>query len=295
MRRLGDDFRSHVRRDWTAFESLLSTDLVVVSHRTLGWPLHDRASLLESNRLHTEQVPDVAHVLRTLEVRGGVALLMVETSGHSADGSHFSWPTWSVSQSVAGLIMRMEIFDIEDEAAARARFEELASADPRTPHVDNRAIGVARRGGWLMSNGEPGRLVEMTTDDIEMIDRRQLISLPPMHGQAEMQRAAEGLNEFFGLQQIEPLAVRGHRLGLALTTFTAPNGFLGVSLTLLELDEAGLASRYVEFDETDLPAALAELEERHRLIEGDAYTDADRCSPRSRPPSRRATGRASTS
>jgi ketosteroid isomerase-like protein len=85
-------------------------------------------------------VPDLVTVIQTVEVRGDVVLKRADSTGHSPDGGVVSWQLHVVEKHRAGRIVRWENFDVEDTAAARARFEELAAEDPRTPCVDNDAV-----------------------------------------------------------------------------------------------------------------------------------------------------------
>ena len=67
----------------------------------------------------------------------------------------------------------------------------------------------------------------------------------------------------------EPLAVRGERIALSRLAMTAADGFEVPYLAIFEHDERGRVSRGVSFDDTDLVAALGEMDARYRAIRGD--------------------------
>ena len=69
-------------------------------------------------------------------------------SGTSVDGSRSEWEQWVVWQFAGGRAVRGEVFSLEDEPSARARFAELA-AQTLTPYVDNRLLRSGERAQWL--------------------------------------------------------------------------------------------------------------------------------------------------
>ena len=274
IRRSGDQFRSHLRRDWASNEALFAFEAVIVNHRKLAWPLHDRASLRESMQLFAEQVPDILLTPRTIEVDGDATLGIVEMAGHSTDGLYSSWLTYVVQRHVAGLVVHMEMFDVEDEANARTRFEELADEDPRTPHIDNDAARTIARTAWLWEAGET--LDQQYADDAESIDRRTGVSAPTRSGREAVVGDAQVVRELFPILVHLPLAVRGERLALNRVRPISADGFELSLLSVSESDGAGRLRRLTTFDDTDLLGALDTLESRHRELVGDAYTEADR-------------------
>ena len=70
------------------------------------------------------------------------------------------------------------------------------------------------------------------------------------------------------------------RGGLALLRLrvASPDGFEVITWSLWECNPIGLVVRNVVFEENDLARAMAELDERHREIAGDAYTGAERAA-----------------
>jgi hypothetical protein len=83
-------------------------------------------------------------------------------------------------------------------------------------------------------------------------------------------------DNLFGPTTFEPIAVRGERLALARTRAVAPSGFELVSLGIVDTDAEGRFCAWTFFDDDDLPAALEELEHRHRELSDDAYTANER-------------------
>ena len=64
--------------------------------------------------------------------------------------------------------------------------------------------------------------------------------------------------------ELEPVAVHGDRLALCRALFTDARGNEIVALQVLTLDEEGLRTACVSFDEDDLAGAIGELEALRR-------------------------------
>src|SRR5262249_4492632 len=109
------------RRDWAAMALVHPPDMVEVSHARLQLPLDvDATSSLAAD------VPDARVILRTFEADGNVSLVQTEIAGHVPDGGEVSWAHWSVGVTGGGGFARLELFDLDDATAARARFAQLA-------------------------------------------------------------------------------------------------------------------------------------------------------------------------
>jgi len=129
----------------------------------------------------------------------------------------------------------------------------------------------------LWRTGIPHEQLEsFYSEHAESIDRRSVVSAPPRRGRAAIASDGKAIGELFPTMTFAPLAVRGERLALARALLTSAEGFELTFLSVWELDASGLWSRTVTFDVTDLVGAVAELEERHRRLAGDAYTNIDR-------------------
>jgi class 3 adenylate cyclase/type II secretory pathway predicted ATPase ExeA/ketosteroid isomerase-like protein len=276
--RLWKDLRlaaSH--HDWDAFEALCAPDMEAIDHKNLSWPLRDRTSYVDALRLLAQDVPDLVLMARTLEVDGTVTLALVETQGRTPDGGEMAWPTWSVGRGIGGRVASVEVFDIEDEQAARGRFAELAREDPRTPYPDNAAVRTMQRGAWLFSfGGDRADRRAFIADDIVHLDRRSVVRAPGGQGAETFMGGVAAAAEVFGRVALEPIAVRGDRLALFRQQILDPGGFEIAMLELSEIDDRGHICRMTDFDEADLVVALEALDARYAELSGDAYTEGDR-------------------
>ena len=122
-------------------------------------------------------------VERTFDAERDTALTLVDALGHATNGGELHWSYWTVYCAAGGQICRLEVFDFEDESAARTRFEELAREDPRTPYPDNAAVRTWRRSSWLHSfGGDEEERRALIADDIVHIDRRSVLRMPGERG-----------------------------------------------------------------------------------------------------------------
>jgi hypothetical protein len=196
--------------------------------------------------------------------------------GIGPDGSEALYEFLWVTRWCAGRMLTIDWYDLADRDPARARFEELATADPRIPHVDNAVVRKLVAGAWQQAfdpTYDPqAELAAQTAADVVIDDRRRGVSIGVLHGHHEMDENIRAQDGLFGPTAFEPIAVRGERLALARTRAVAPSGFELVSLGIVEIDAEGRYSSWTFFDEPDLVAALEELEQRHRNVCGDAYT-----------------------
>ena len=221
IRRLQDGGRARRSGDPRQVRALLSPHFTVVDHRTLGYGTFDIEGLETYRAARDVQVSDDVVIHRSREIFGDVYIGWYEAEGTTPDGSRYSWPAWVVWQLAGGLWSRAEIFDLSDEPAARARFEELA-AETRTPHIDNAAVRLNQRGVWLGTFDETFDRTESMADDLVIEDRRSGVSIGRLHGIAAAVENIEAQDELFGPTTFEPVAVRGEHLMLARTRW-CPN------------------------------------------------------------------------
>ena len=118
-------------RRWRELDAVVAPDVDVVDHRRLGFPpATGKQHLIGALQALVVQVPDVVAIVRAIEVSGPAVLAVVDQVGTSTDGVAADWAWYSVAAIGAhGLIARMEYFDVDDAARARARFEEFARRD----------------------------------------------------------------------------------------------------------------------------------------------------------------------
>jgi hypothetical protein len=125
-------YRAFNRRDWSEVDARYVPAMFTVNHLRLSEPLGDRQSNVDALRAVADQVPDACLILRSFEGDGKFALGQVDNVGHTSGGGELLWTMWVVARFEHDRIAYQEIFEIEDERLARARFEELAREDPLT-------------------------------------------------------------------------------------------------------------------------------------------------------------------
>ncbi|MEP6623712.1 MAG: nuclear transport factor 2 family protein, partial [Acidimicrobiia bacterium] len=270
IRRIGDLRHASNARDWVACEALVADDFVFTDHRSIGLPDAERAGYIAVMAASAEQTPDMHMATRTLEIRGATTLSRTHRTGTTAEGFGYEWEQIAVAQSAAGLLRRVELFPVEDEAAARARFEELA-AQTLTPYIDNRLVRVLARRKWL-HDIDPETFPENYASDAVLDDRRPGVNAGEVVGAAAVRVAIYAGTEVFGSLVTEPLAVRGERLALYRWAYVQDGGFTAPGLTVIEMDGHDLVCRVTSFDESDLAGAIGCLEARHVELQGDAIT-----------------------
>jgi hypothetical protein len=205
---------------------------------------------------------------------------LLVSAGTGPDGAEVLYEFHSVIRWCAGKMLDIDWYDPADGETARARFDELAAADPRTPHVDNAVVRKLVAGAWRQafdpSYELQAELEAQNSADVVVEDRRRGVSIGVLHGHDEMDENVRAQDGLFGPTTFEPIAVRGDHLALVRTRAVAPSGFELVSLGVVETDAEGRYRSWTFFDDDDLPAALEELEHRHRELSGDAYTANER-------------------
>jgi class 3 adenylate cyclase/tetratricopeptide (TPR) repeat protein len=152
------------------------------------------------------------------------------------------------------------------------------STDARSPYAENASATMLERLWSLIIAGQHEEFGSLCPDDVAYIDRRSLVAVD-VYGRDNLlsnNRALEQLGlDFAG---VEVLAVRGSKLSLARITARFGNSSELMAFQVLELDDDGLASRHVFFDEDNLDAAIDELDERFLAGEGAEHADVYRAS-----------------
>ncbi len=116
-----------VARDWDAIAASCTDDFVGTDHRSLGWePLRGGEGMAGFYRSWAELVPDVEPSFEWLagDERHGV---VVHTGrGHATEGGgQMEYPSLAVISFHDGLIAAMDIYAVDDVAAAMAHYEQL--------------------------------------------------------------------------------------------------------------------------------------------------------------------------
>jgi class 3 adenylate cyclase len=281
IRRAGDLVRSMASLDGAATLALVHPDVRFTDHRRLGLGDMGFDGIRGVLAARAEDTSADRSYFRELVARRSTCLGRLWSAGIEPDGDvgalyEFYW----VARWVAGKMHDIDWYDLDDVDAARARFEELAAADSRTPHVDNAVVRKLATGAWRQAfdptYDSQAELEAQNAADVVVDDRRRGVSIGVLHGHDEMDENIRAQDGLFGPTTFEPVAVRGDRLALVRTRAVAPSGFELVSLGVVEIDDDGRFCSWTFFDESDLVAALEELEQRHRELCGDAYTPNER-------------------
>ena len=165
-------------------------------------------------------LPRIVTVQRRTHVQGATRLHTVDVSAVTSEGNVIEWSAHVVLVlDSAGRDSRQEWFPEDHFPAALARFDELGAAepaDPRHPRAENLAMtfgtaplgSVRRRADRRTAPAVRRR----RRDDRQAVDHRHRLRLGADAIIANLHAVAE-----FGSVgvRVEPLAVRGSRLGLA--------------------------------------------------------------------------------
>jgi class 3 adenylate cyclase/ketosteroid isomerase-like protein len=254
-------------RDWDALAALLAPDLAVSDHRRLGWePLHGPQAYIDALRSLVELAPDVRLRVDHAETSGPGYLYLTSWHG-SREGGAFEEPSWIVCElDASGRIRRFDQYDLEQQAAARARLAAIgagAAADPLQipPNAATRAV---RRFEVCVAARDWQALVDLHAPDFVYEDRRPLVR---DSGDREKLVASVRLSAGAGARASQTLlATAGECLALSRETFTVVRGSALVSeIEVLMLFEVGADGRFVSavtFDAGDREAADVELRAR---------------------------------
>ncbi len=260
-----------------SIRSIIAPGVEFRDHRTLGIGASRGAeTFLEAVRILVEAThetttrvdevlalaPDVLLVRWThagLERRGGGAferrLLML----------------WSFGSD--GLLTHMEEFDLDDEAAALRRFDELR-ASGTSAGIDTTALRTQALFQRLWDARDWDGIVAGCAPGIELDDRRALIGLK-VRGEEFLTHLRLMFGMPAGRWASEQLATRGDRLALFRERLRGEVGDGGHvafdNLTVLEVDAEGRSLAVVIFDPQDVAPAFDEIHTRFLRGEGAPY------------------------
>src|SRR5262249_43185659 len=158
-----------------------------------------------------------AVIYRSLAVRGDVVLAYSHALGHAQDGGDVEWGIWVVQRVAGEHISHLELFDPEDEAAARARVIELSTpeslATGRRLTLSNTASRVTEVMTPAFNAHDLDTVTAFWHPDLILFDRRRGPNAPPQVGRAAV---AADISAVFDVglvrQDWEPIAIRGDRL-----------------------------------------------------------------------------------
>jgi hypothetical protein len=138
----------------------------------------------------------------------------------------------------------------------------------------NAASDALVASGAFLSEGPlpPDVLRALLTEDYSYEDRRHGVSFPSADADSYPDLVASAWDIGAGRPEFEVvaiLAVRGDRFAAGHVRIDYGNGMLFESIHVLALDaEMRLVEREVDFDRSDIDAAIAELDRLHRQATG---------------------------
>jgi hypothetical protein len=117
--------------DLDALRLFYAADCVGYDHRPLGLGQFDVDQLIAYFAGLFAQVRNHRVATLSIESRGSIAMLRTFETAETLTGSEFSFENIWVGVVVAGQVQLVHVFTAEAEADARARFEQLAAAQPK--------------------------------------------------------------------------------------------------------------------------------------------------------------------
>ncbi|MEX2538614.1 MAG: nuclear transport factor 2 family protein [Actinomycetota bacterium] len=277
--RLGSRFtRANNARDWTMLRDTLSDDLVLVDLRPASLGEMRGADEYVST---IKALVDLTSAYRSTIVAfhrlvEGVSVVELRNTGTTLDGGSFENAGLAVGVMSDGRLARLELYPLDESAAAYARFEELEVAASSTIGLpENRCVRVMREYSNAFNRRDLGAARALLSEAAISEDRRAGLKAVFEGREAfigNLKAVAELPGTVQGTQKV--LATRGERLALVSTHWSTtdnPASFHVEFLVLGELDEDGRFDRALLFDASDLDAALAELEDRFMAGEGAAF------------------------
>ncbi len=279
-------FKAYNSRDWTAFKSLVTDDYRYIDHQPAGRDDEGVDESIEYMQGLIDLVPDLYLASPQVLRRGGDLILgRAWIFGTDVNGSYIEFEPTHLGVFRDGKTARLESFPAHRFSDALARYDELRDeARDRPAVLENSATRAIQ--GYLEAFGrrEWAAMEAHFVPDALSDDRRSGVSMATstreeLVGQFRtVCEIAESLtDELAAPEEVAslrvtaewiPIAIRGERLALIrLRVGTAshdPSKNLEAHvLNIYEVDETGLITASIGFDEGDLDSALTELNERY--------------------------------
>jgi class 3 adenylate cyclase len=247
--------------DATALDALLADDVAFVDHRPLGLGAPDREGLLAAvaARASTFGTPTAEVASEQIRLDPGSCLFSYALSTRNEDGVAVEVAGFILHVVRNGLVRRIELFSEDDQAAAEARYDELAAAA-----AEPLVVRVYRRQLELLTAGDieaviTGRAVNGVAED----RRRGLGSVTI--GREANRSTGWVLYELLGGATFgigEMVDHRGEHLALVRLDTVGALGPTVQSLAVIECNADELVTDMVVFDLEALDEARAELDRR---------------------------------
>jgi class 3 adenylate cyclase/ketosteroid isomerase-like protein len=254
-------------RDWQAASAALSEDFVFEDHRRFGFGNPSRDEFIIQIRAMVDLSPDVAQrVDHTLAVHDR-GLLAIGGWVGTRDGGAFEIPSATVMEvGPDRRIRRIQAWDVDQLAAARARFAALVGTRQVHP-IENAATRQAERVTQAWNAHDWQKLTALYPAGFRSHDRSRKTQI----GELDRAQHLEWMRPLFEMASSrfaqEILATRGNRLALLRLRVEVAGESVGPSeiesLAVTEVDERGERSAMIRFHPGDQDAAYAELDARH--------------------------------
>ena len=258
-------------RIWTRCVPITSPDLVCVDHQPLGFGTLDRDGLLAATQLRFELSADDLVIVRSVQVAGDAVLAVHYAETATESGSRYEREgCYLLTVDGAGLLDRWEVFGDGEYDRALARLHELGNGGPAVsvPGIQNTATRRMAKSLALQRQRRFEDVRDLYREDFVRDDRRAITGEGVVAGRDAMMENIRTIYELDTEIVRDALAIRGDHLMLARMEFRIPGGFELVTIDVIGGDDEGRAAFQVMFDEDQLDAALAELDERWIAGEG---------------------------
>ena len=144
--------------------------------------------------------------------------------------------------------------------------------ESRSPNAANAATRVHAQLCAAINARDDATQRSLVARDFVQEDRRRLVAMGNQDRRGMAHNHDVMLEQGYEILPPEPIAVRGDRLALSRVPARTAGGDESVLLAINELNAEGLLARSVFFDQEDLGAAVAELDERYVGGEGAEHT-----------------------
>ncbi|MGI9623051.1 MAG: hypothetical protein ACR2PK_09470, partial [Acidimicrobiales bacterium] len=243
------------RLDLDALAGLLDPGFEVVDHRPASWPPLDREGMLERTG-SVEGTGYVTVISEVIELSASALLVRLDRVTVSPDTRIV---TWVVAQASGGRVTHIDNFDEDQFDLAETFYQELvATASGTMPSADrdNRASLVARE-IFPRIVGEVGEIAAFLHPNVIRWDNRSGAPSPTAYSAEAFLAGLESWSHV-GVEdiQVRNVATHSDHLCTVRVNTAMRNGYEIEALSVVEVDEDNLATRFSHFDDDDLPAAL---------------------------------------
>ncbi len=260
--------RANAAGETETLVSLLVRDLILADHRVLGWgTLRSRVEILAVMRSRFDLRPDTRLRVNHVVLSDRAVLTAFCWTGSEAEGA-YETPLIEVGAlGTDGRITRLDVYDLDQLDAARARFAELSSAPRRRVRPNAVTVLLARLDAAVAAR-DVGALPMLLSESCEEVDHTTGATLDR---EAMLVSWRTLLAARDPIHRCVPLATLGDSLALS-RTFASASGFSGRTfdvgayeleqLYVTEADPQGI--RWTEiFGPNRLGNAVGRLYERY--------------------------------